>query len=73
MKNGTECVYPHAQEVLSYGRDAQWYDSGIDLRTYTMIEMAKALVIRSDGLIYTPEEVATRSAEITDTLLVEMI
>jgi hypothetical protein len=69
MKSGAECVYPHAQERSPSGNITQWHEAGIDLRTHMIIEITKALIIRSDGLIYTPYELALRATEITEELL----
>lgn len=80
MRNGDEQVYPQDSFGIPQNGEVRQYPTwgvpisnfGMNLRTKIIIELMPALIMKTDGLIYTPDEIANKACEYAEALLRRM-
>ncbi len=64
-------AFPKPDMVLEDGQ-VRWGADGITTRTYIVVEILKAFIIRADGMVYTDEELIDRASHMAETLLARL-
>lgn len=72
MTAGIMSAFPVRQEAMEDGRITQHSERGMDIRTYMATKILCALVVRSDTIILTDEELSIKAHALADALLNEL-
>lgn len=71
MIPGNTSAFPISQETLPDGRVSQYSQPGMDIRTYMATKVLCALIVRSDSIILTDEELSLKAYALADALIAE--
>lgn len=64
-----QALYPCDKKTLEGGRVTSYPSYGITIRSHIAIEAMKALLIRSDNIIYSEKEIAAKACLVADAML----
>jgi hypothetical protein len=72
MRSGSEIVYPNVRQENGAGNVVQYEHVGIDLATHISILAMQAILSRTDGGIFNPDEVADKACLQAEAMLRRM-